>query len=252
MRRALQAHSMTRSPLHSRARQGSRMDLKALVAWAVDERCSRSGDDRTHRPGGGDDRIYRIRSVTRPRTSWSVLIDASASTSAQGPFSGLDLSTSAAAMTATVLSALRTGRDEITVQSFCSNGRHAVFVECLKSFDASLDVAALSQLRSGLSTRLGAALRHATAGLAQRPSQRRILLLLSDGEPHDVDVHDPRYLLEDARRAVREARQQGVRIVCVQVASKPPRGADAVCARGDSVHLNRLETLPRAIRQLNL
>jgi nitric oxide reductase NorD protein len=263
LQRALKSHATARSPLHARARQGSRMDLNALVAWAVDAHCLRRGDDR----------IYRARSVARPRTSWSVLIDVSASsawasakaasaTSATGTtssksahFSGLDLSASATAALTAAAAALGHGaldRDEIAVQSFCSNGRHAVFMQALKSFDTPLDAAALATLSGGLSTRLGAALRHTTASLAQRRSERRVVLLLSDGEPHDVDVHDPRYLVEDARRAVIEARQRGVRIVCLQLAAKLPRGADSVFNRADRVLLNRIEALPQAIRQLRL
>jgi nitric oxide reductase NorD protein len=162
------------------------------------------------------------------------------------------LSASAAELTAMALSRVGSGRDEIAVQSFCSNGRHAVFMQRLKNFDEPLHGAALAQLTSGLSTRLGAALRHATAIVASRRSDRRIVLLLSDGEPHDVDVHDPRYLVEDARRAVKEARHRGVRIVCIQVACKAPRNADAAFERADRVVLNRIEALPSAIRKLRL
>ncbi len=245
LQRALQANAQARTPPHARGRQGSRINLNALVAWAVDARCSRSGDER----------IYRARSVGRPRTSWSVLIDASASSESghsEGHLSGLALSSSAAALALEALSGGGAGRDEIAVHSFCSNGRHAVLMQRLKSFDEPLNVAALTTLSGGLSTRLGAALRHATASVAKRRSERRIVLLLSDGEPHDIDVHDPRYLLEDARRAVREARRCGVRIVCIQVTGQPPRGADAVFDRVDRVALNRIEALPRAIRQLRL
>ncbi len=242
LQRALRAHTTAHSPLHARAGQGSRMVLNALVAWAVDACCLRRGDDR----------VYRARSVARPRTSWSVLIDASASSSSIGNFNGLYLSASAAALTAAALNGLAVGRDEIAVQSFCSNSRNSVFVQTLKSFDTPLDAGALSKLSGGLSTRLGAALRHATAGLAHRPSERRIVLLLSDAEPHDIDIHDSRYLVEDARRAVTEARRRGVRIVCIQVAATATRGSDAVFDRADRVLLNRIESLPHAIRQLRL
>lgn len=181
-----------------------------------------------------------------------MLIDASASSSSTGKFNALYLSASAAALTAAALNGLAVGRDEIAVQSFCSNGRPAVSVQTLKSFDTLLDVTGLAKLSGGLSTRLGAALRHATASLAHRPSERRIVLLLSDGEPHDIDVHDPRYLVEDARHAVTEAGRRDVRIVCIQVTAKPTRGSDPVFDRADRVLLNRIEALPHAIRQLRL
>jgi nitric oxide reductase NorD protein len=247
LRRALEAHAHARTPQHARARQGSRLDLNALVRWAVDARCLRHGDDR----------IYRARNVVRPRTSWWVLIDVSASSAGldSDGTSGLALSAAAAELTSLALNPTSDGHNEIAVQSFCSDGRHAVYMERLKSFDEALNasaLAAMATLSGGLSTRLGAALRHATAGVAKRRSERRIVLLLSDGEPHDVDVHDPRYLVEDARRAVIEARKRGVRIVCIQVASQPLRGADAVFHRADRAVLSRLASLPQALRQLRL
>ncbi len=72
-------------------------------------------------------------------------------------------------------------------------------------------------LHSRLSTRLGAALRHATRLISSRDGALRRVLLLTDGKPHDVDVHDPHYLVEDARQAVREAARRGVLMQCVSL-----------------------------------
>lgn len=57
---------------------------------------------------------------------------------------------------------------------------------------------------------MGAAIRHATARLAARPERQRLLLLLTDGKPNDLDVYEGRYGLEDTRHAVQEARAQGL------------------------------------------
>jgi Mg-chelatase subunit ChlD len=70
-------------------------------------------------------------------------------------------------------------------------------------------------LSAGYSTRLGAALRHAGAGLASQPTHRRLLLLVTDGEPSDIDCPDPRYLLEDARRAVQSLAARGMDVFCL-------------------------------------
>ncbi len=43
------------------------------------------------------------------------------------------------------------------------------------------------------------------------------MLVITDGEPSDIDVHDRRYLIEDARQAVLVARQAGIRICCLSV-----------------------------------
>ena len=60
-------------------------------------------------------------------------------------------------------------------------------------------------------TRTGAAIRHATSLLMAQPAAHRLLLLLSDGKPNDVDVYEGKYGLEDTRQAVAEARLQASR-----------------------------------------
>ena len=57
---------------------------------------------------------------------------------------------------------------------------------------------------------MGAALRAGTRRLQQRPERRRLLLLLTDGKPHDLDGYDSAWGLEDTRQAVLEARQAGL------------------------------------------
>ena len=103
--------------------------------------------------------------------------------------------------------------------AFSSNGREQVDLVRLKAFDepcADAAVAArLAALQPGGSTRIGAALRHAVRQLQSRPEARKRLILLTDGEPHDIDVHDPRYLVEDLRHAVRQAAAAGVDVACL-------------------------------------
>ena len=94
-------------------------------------------------------------------------------------------------------------------------------------------------LQSRLSTRLGAALRHATQLLLHTGSALRRVLLLTDGQPHDVDVHDPRYLVEDARHAVREATRLGVQVQCLCL------DPAAVPSLGKVFGVDQVQALPR-------
>ncbi|MCB1981459.1 MAG: VWA domain-containing protein, partial [Rhodoferax sp.] len=66
-------------------------------------------------------------------------------------------------------------------------------------------------------TRMGAAIRHATLRLEQRPERQRLLLLLTDGKPNDLDVYEGRYGLEDTRHAVRAARAAGLLPFCITI-----------------------------------
>lgn len=234
LRRTLQQSRETRTL----ARDGDQIDLDALLRWAIAARSGRSGDER----------IHRQRQRGPDRSALLLLLDLSASSGervADGLASVLDTAAAAA-------SALQASGGACAIDGFHSNGRHEVHYERIKGFDTPLAPNALAGLRSGGSTRLGAALRHATATLARRHGERRTLLVLTDGQTHDVDVHDPRYLIEDARRAVREAAQQGVLAVCITLGAEGEPSARRIFGAKHCRSLRQVEGLPQAIARLGL
>jgi nitric oxide reductase NorD protein len=77
----------------------------------------------------------------------------------------------------------------------------------------------------------------------RRDARHRLLLLLSDGRPNDVDQYEGRYGIEDTRMAVAEARLLGVHIHCLTVDREAPRYASRIFGRDFSV-LSRVERLP--------
>ncbi|KQW68487.1 nitric oxide reductase activation protein NorD [Methylibium sp. Root1272] len=200
------------TPAFARGAQhdGDEFDLDALGQAATAGRAGLAPDARVHR---------RRARQAEPRASlW--LIDASASSA--GPVRGHDGATSllqAARQAAWLAARSAQGpRHACAIHGFCSEGREAVHYRRLKDFGDALDAEAaarLDGLAAGLSTRLGAALRHATALLGRQRATRRTLVLVSDGEPHDIDTHDTRYLVEDARRAVQAAARRGITVRCV-------------------------------------
>src|SRR5690606_19434231 len=80
--------------------------------------------------------------------------------------------------------------------------------------DVALRIAGLEPERY---TRAGAAIRHSTALLMRRRAEHRLLLLLSDGKPNDVDEYEGRYGAEDMRQAVVEAKLQGLFPCCLTI-----------------------------------
>ncbi len=96
-------------------------------------------------------------------------------------------------------------RRPVRAAAFSSDTRDDVRYLRIKDFDAPYDELAEARL-AGLTSlhSTGWALRSAMPGanLRGRASYRRLLLIVTDGEPHDIDVGDPRYLVEDARAAV--------------------------------------------------
>ena len=213
---------MLASPPHATSRRaeidGDALDLDAAVRLRVERRLDLPPDPRVFR--------RRVRAVRRARRVL-IVIDGSAS-SGDRTADGTTMLAASARIALHVADALaRTGAD-VAIQTFRSNGRHGVAFERIQDFGHPLDDAArarLAGLAPGLSTRLGTAIRHAVRQLT-REARERHLLVIGDGEPHDVDVHDPHYLVADARHAVREATRAGVTVSCVL-----PDGTDATAAR---------------------
>jgi nitric oxide reductase NorD protein len=116
--------------------------------------------------------------------------------------------------------ALSTTGDRFGMYGFSSLKRQEVRFHALKEFASPFDGGVrgrISALKPGYYTRMGAALRHATTLLAKQPQATRLLLLLSDGKPHDVDGYEGRHAIEDTRMALIEARRVGVRPFCVTI-----------------------------------
>jgi nitric oxide reductase NorD protein len=190
-------------------RAGDELDLDACVAALVDLR-------RGHLP---DDRLYRLTRPARRTLAIMLLVDVSGSTKAVMADGRTVLEVER--MTLLLASeALDELGDPYAVFAFSSSGRHDVQVDAVKTF-ADHDPAAvrrrISALASARNTRLGAAVRHATAVLNAQAAERRLLLLLSDGQPNDVGGYQGSYAVGDSRRAILEARASGVHPFCLTV-----------------------------------
>jgi nitric oxide reductase NorD protein len=113
--------------------------------------------------------------------------------------------------------------DAFEMLGFCSVRRQHVRIQHLKGFDERWNDtvrARVGAIRPGYYTRMGAAVREATRRLGERPERQRLLLVLTDGKPHDLDVYDGRYGLEDTRHAVQAAREAGLTPFCVTIDSQ--------------------------------
>lgn len=145
------------------------------------------------------------------------------------------------------------GLDEpFSVLGFSGEGPHGVVVRTIKRFEerygsqVALRIAGLEPERF---TRVGAALRHATAALMTQAAEHRLLIVLSDGRPNDVDRYDGRYGIEDLRQAVTEARLQGIAPFCLTIDRQAANYLPAVFGAQGYALLPRAELLPRALLQ---
>ena len=110
--------------------------------------------------------------------------------------------------------------DSVALYAFSSLRKERVFVDVCKSFDepfgAKVD-ARIAALKPGFYTRLGAAMRHASFRLGERPNARKLLLVITDGKPNDLDHYEGRFGVEDTRHAAQEARRRGQAVFCVAI-----------------------------------
>jgi nitric oxide reductase NorD protein len=116
--------------------------------------------------------------------------------------------------------ALNAVGDPFAMWGFSSVRRHHVRLQHLKSFDerwSETSRARVGAIRPGYYTRMGAAIRHATLQLSVRPERRRLLMLLTDGKPNDLDIYEGRYGIEDTRQAIHEAHAAGLSPFCVTI-----------------------------------
>ena len=181
-----------------------------------------------------------------------MLLDTSASTSARlaDGRTVLDVQSVAVALLAEALG----GRgDPFALRAFASDGRDDVQLTRIKEFGERFDTAALARLaglRPRLSTRLGAALRHARVDLAGTSTWRRLLLVLTDGEPSDIDVGNNADLVIDAKRAVRGLRQSGIDVFGIVLDPAAVGSATAIFGRSNTIPISDLADLPSRLAGL--
>ena len=102
--------------------------------------------------------------------------------------------------------------DSFAIHAFSSLKRSRVFVQTVKDFAEPMSEVTeqrIAALKPGHYTRLGAAIRHVSAELSREARKRRLLLVLTDGKPNDLDHYEGRHGIEDSRMAVQEARRAG-------------------------------------------
>ena len=179
-----------------------------------------------------------------------MLVDVSGST--REPVDGgdvrvIDVARTAALHAAEALDALG---DPCAILAFSSHGRRHVEVEQLKGFGERHGAAVRSRigaLEPGGNTRLGAAIRHATALLAKQPTTHRLLLVVTDGKPNDADGYTGAVAVEDSRHALLAARSLGVVPYALAVGSDDASYLTSLFERGGYAVLRNAERLPGAL-----
>lgn len=220
---------------------GFDLDLDALVRARCDLRAGGGSLDRVHvamRPQGHD-------------LAATLLVDVSLSTDAWVDGQRvLDVEKEALLVLAHGLSACG---DHHSILTFTSRRRSWVRVETVKSFEEPTGIAVerrIGALKPGYYTRIGAAVRHAAAELARQPQRKKLLLVLTDGKPNDIDHYEGRFAVEDTRKAVREARRSGIAVFGVTVDASAQSYFPTLFGRGGYAIVGNIRRLPAALPSL--
>jgi len=217
---------------------GHDLDLDALVRSRCDLRAGSGALDRVHvamRPQGHDLAV-------------TLLVDVSLSTDAWvDGYRVLDVEKEALLVLAHGLTGCG---DHHSIQTFTSRRRNWVRLETVKAFGEPMSGAVerrIGALKPGYYTRIGAAVRHVSAELARQPQRKKLLLVLTDGKPNDVDHYEGRFAIEDTRKSVQEARRLGIAVFGVTVDATAQSYFPTLFGRGGYAIVGNIRRLPAAL-----
>ncbi|VAW57022.1 Rubisco activation protein CbbO [hydrothermal vent metagenome] len=143
--------------------------------------------------------------------------------------------------------------DPFAIHGFASDGRHDVQYYRFKDFNQHFDDEAKSRLagmKGGLSTRMGAALRHAGQHLLKQPERRKLVLMLTDGEPADIDERDPQHLRHDTKKAVEELYSTGVLTYCLTLDPNADDYVKRIFGANNYTVIDNVDKLPEQLPTL--
>ena len=220
-------------------RDGDALDLTACVRALVDQRTGHTVDDR----------LYIAVRPARRGLAIALLIDISGSTDEwiDARRRVIDVEKVALLLASEALDALG---DSFAVLTFSGKGRSNVRMRTIKAFNetnGALVRRRIAALEPEGYTRAGAAIRHAAALLERQPAAHRLLLIISDGKPNDVDDYEGLSGVEDTRQAINEARRAGVFPFCLTIDRQGQEYLGRIFGEAGHTVLRNPQQLPMAL-----
>jgi hypothetical protein len=222
--------------------EGSELDLDVAIRSLIDYKSGVTPDPRINMSHKHDGRNIAV----------TLLLDLSASLDdiPEGCSQTiLELSQEAVALLSMAIDELG---DPFAIAGFSSNTRHQVRYQHIKGFNEKWDgevKSRLAAIQAGYSTRMGAAMRHAGHYLGHQQSDKKLLLILTDGEPSDIDTDDHRLLIEDTAMAVKELDQAGIYTYCINLDPDADDYVQDIFGNQYTV-IDNIERLPEKLPQL--
>ena len=222
--------------------EGSELDLDVALRSLIDFKGGSSPDPRinmSHKTSGRNIAVM-------------VLLDLSQSLNEMAAGSNqsiLELSQEAVSLLAWAIEKLG---DPFAIAGFHSNTRHDVRYMHIKGFSEQWNdevKGRLAAMEASYSTRMGAAMRHASHYLEKQQADKKLLLILTDGEPADIDSKDGRILIEDTRQAVNELDRKGIYSYCINLDPKADEYVKDIFGKQYTI-IDKVAQLPEKLPQL--
>jgi len=226
--------------------EGDELDLDIAIRSIIDFKSGQVPDPRINTSHTTDSRNIAV----------MLLVDSSQSLNERNPDTGqtlLELSQEALAITAWTVDKLG---DKFAIAGFSSDTRHEVRYQHIKGYSEQYcdEVKArISAMNASYSTRMGAAMRHAAHYLKSQQAEKKLMLILTDGEPADIDTKDPQVLIQDTRKAVEELKSQGIYSYCITLDPNADEYVETIFDNHYTVidHVDKLpEQLPQVFMKL--
>ena len=222
--------------------EGEELDIDAFVTTVSDRRGY----------GVQSARYYRERKQKFRDLSVVILMDASRSTGAWiDKTRVIDVAKQSFAVLGQVL---EIASDDFAMYSFSSDSRLRVRCYRIKKFDDPFDDSVkrnLLEVKPQNYTRMGPAIRHMGSKLHKRSTKQKLLIILSDGKPHDpTDRYEGRYALEDTRKALFELRVKKIECFGLTIDRKGERYLNYLFGPGHYAVYSHLHTLPDVLPNL--
>ncbi len=220
--------------------EGSELDLDVAIRSLIDYKCGAQPDPRINMSHKHDGRDIAV----------MLLLDLSASLNdvpEGSEQSILQLSQEAVSLLAWTIEQLG---DKYAIAGFHSDTRHNVRYYHLKGYSEHFDdnvKARLAAMEAGFSTRMGGAIRHAAHYLEAQKADKKLMLILTDGEPSDIDVDDEKYLINDTKKAVDEISSKGMYSYCISLDRKADDYIQDIFGAGGYTIIDNIEKLPEKL-----
>jgi hypothetical protein len=220
---------------------GDALDIDALVQALTDMRSGAAMSENVYIR-----RDKRIRDV-----SVFFLVDLSGSTDEE--INGrrvIDIQKEAMAIMAEALEALG---DPYAIYGFSTEGRFRVDMFRVKDFKDPYDETAqyrLGNLQPQGLTRMGTVVRHATHKLDEVSTAIKILIILTDGRPYDMEYGNLEYAISDTKKAMQEARSNNIHPFIITSDQKGSDYLRMISPQTESIILPKVELLPTLLPAL--